>query len=503
MLRGNGHTNQTTEKRVRCMYKKKSVGVLNYFDFILLDMLCLQIALIAAHAASGYGFNPYESLQYRRMAVVIEVINFVVLCLSFDALKGILKRGRYREFVATIKHDVIVGLLFILWLFILKETTMYSRLVISLTIVFYVLISYTVRLLWREFLRRRMTNGGDCSLLVVTTVDIAESVINNIRENNYEMYKIVGIAVVDADIKGQIIAGVKVVADINTVPSYVCREWIDEVLIIPSKKISGMNDLKNKLIETGVTVHERLCNATSDVYGKKQLVENLGNYTVLTTSINVATSRQLIIKRAMDIVVGLIGCIATGIIFIFVAPAIFISSPGPIFFAQERVGKNGKRFKMYKFRSMYPDAEKRKAELKKENKIEDGRMFKLDFDPRVIGNKILPDGTKKTGIGNFIRATSLDEFPQFFNVLKGDMSVVGTRPPLPGEVSEYELHHRARLAVKPGITGMWQVSGRSNITNFEDVVKLDKEYISKWNIGLDIKIMIKTFFVVLKKEGSV
>lgn len=152
---------------------------------------------------------------------------------------------------------------------------------------------------------------------------------------------------------------------------------------------------------------------------------------------------------------------------------------------------------------MYLDAEERKAELMKDNKLGDAKMFKLDFDPRVIGNEILPDGIHKTGIGNFIRSTSLDEFPQFWNVLKGDMSIVGTRPPLIGEVSEYELHHRARLAIKPGITGMWQVSGRSDITDFEEVVELDKEYIENWNIGLDIKILLKTVMVVFKKEGSV
>ena len=118
---------------------------------------------------------------------------------------------------------------------------------------------------------------------------------------------------------------------------------------------------------------------------------------------------------------------------------------------------------MYKFRSMYLDAEKRRDELMKDNKLGDGKMFKLDFDPRVIGNKILPDGTKKTGIGDFIRRTSLDEFPQFFNVLKGDMSIIGTRPPLISETNLYDLHHYARLAIKPGITGMWQVSGRSDI----------------------------------------
>ena len=222
--------------------------------------------------------------------------------------------------------------------------------------------------------------------------------------------------------------------------------------------------------------------------GKKQFVEKVGNYTVLTTSINYASTRQLMLKRLMDIAGGLVGCIFTGIICIFVGPAIYIASPGPIFFAQERVGKNGKKFKMYKFRSMYMYAEERKAE------------FKLEFDPRVIGNKILPDGTHKTGIGDFIRRTSLDEFPQFFNVLRGDMSIIGTRPPLISETNLYELHHRARLAIKPGITGMWQVSGRSDITDFEEVVRLDKEYITNWNIGLDIKILFETILVVCKKE---
>ena len=196
------------------------------------------------------------------------------------------------------------------------------------------------------------------------------------------------------------------------------------------------------------------------------------------------------------------GCIFTGIITLFVGPAIYLASPGPIFFSQERVGKNGKKFKMYKFRSMYMDAEERKAELMKENKLGDGKMFKMDFDPRVIGNKVLPDGTHKTGVGDFIRRTSLDEFPQFFNVLKGDMSIVGTRPPLISETNLYEPRHKARLAIKPGITGMWQVSGRSDITDFEEVVRLDKEYIENWDIGLDIKILLKTVMVVAKKDGS-
>ena len=204
------------------------------------------------------------------------------------------------------------------------------------------------------------------------------------------------------------------------------------------------------------------------------------------------------LKRIMDICGGLAGCILTGIIFLFVAPAIYIKSPGPIFFSQYRVGKNGRKFKIYKFRSMYMDAEERKKELMKQNRVSDGLMFKMENDPRVIGSEKGPG----KGIGNFIRKTSLDEFPQFFNVLKGDMSLVGTRPPTVDEWEKYELHHRARLAIKPGLTGMWQVSGRSEITDFEEVVKLDTKYISEWSFMLDIRILFKTVLIVLGQKGS-
>ena len=150
---------------------------------------------------------------------------------------------------------------------------------------------------------------------------------------------------------------------------------------------------------------------------------------------------------------------------------------------------------------MYMDAEERKKELMAQNRVSDGMMFKMDFDPRIIGNRI-ENGKQKTGIGEFIRKTSLDEFPQFFNVLIGNMSLVGTRPPTVDEWEKYKYHHRARLSVKPGITGMWQVSGRSSITDFEEVVKLDTEYIENWGIGLDLRILFKTVKTVLKKDGA-
>ena len=196
----------------------------------------------------------------------------------------------------------------------------------------------------------------------------------------------------------------------------------------------------------------------------------------------------------MDIAGGVVGCLITGLLYVVVAPCIYIKSPGPIFFSQVRVGKNGKKFKLYKFRSMYMDAEKRKKELMEQNRVKGGMMFKIDNDPRIIGGE--------KGIGGIIRKYSIDEFPQFWNVLKGDMSLVGTRPPTVDEWEKYDLRHRVRLATKPGITGMWQVSGRSDITDFEEVVRLDREYFVGWWIGLDVRILVKTVGVVLLRRGA-
>ena len=251
----------------------------------------------------------------------------------------------------------------------------------------------------------------------------------------------------------------------------------------------------------GLTVHMSLGSVVHSLPGKK-FVEKVGDYTVVTSSINTTTPKAMFYKRLMDIAGGIVGCLITLLLIITIGPLIYIKSPGPIFFSQVRIGKNGKRFKIYKFRSMYMDAEARKAELMSQNKM-DGFMFKMDYDPRIIGSEKKDKNGNPKGIGNFIRKTSLDEFPQFWNVLKGDMSLVGTRPPTVDEWEKYELHHRSRMSTKPGITGMWQVSGRSDITDFEEVVRLDTEYIEHWTIGLDIKILIKTVLAVVKHEGSV
>ena len=191
----------------------------------------------------------------------------------------------------------------------------------------------------------------------------------------------------------------------------------------------------------------------------------------------------------MDIAGSLVGLVFTGAAFLVFAPVIRTQSPGPVFYSQIRVGRNGRQFRIYKFRSMYPDADARKNELMKDNKME-GQMFKMDNDPRIIP------------IGHFIRKHSIDELPQFLNVLKGDMSLVGTRPPTLDEWERYSPHHRARMSAKPGLTGLWQVSGRSEITDFEEIVRMDTEYINNWSLMTDIRLMAKTVVVVFRGDGA-
>ena len=487
-------------KRKIFMYRKDSEKWLKHLDFIILDMICLQMAFVLAYVIRRRGLNIYGDVLYRNMAIFLGFADLVVIFIA-GIMKSVLKRGHYKEFVTTLEQAVGVGALAIAYLFMIQESQSFSRMILITTVIIYLFLNYIIRELWKKYLHKKMENGGDRKLLIVTSKEVAKQVVKNMQENNYARYSLAGVVVIDDDLIGKKICDVPVVANADDISVYVCQEWIDEVLIVVSENLPYPEELIDKLTETGVTVHLNLAKITNKT-GKRQFVEKVGNYTVLTTSLNYASLGQLMLKRLMDICGGIVGCIATGIICLFVGPAIYIASPGPIFFSQERVGKNGKKFKMYKFRSMYMDAEARKAELMKENKLGDGKMFKMDFDPRVIGNKVLPDGTHKTGVGDFIRRTSLDEFPQFFNVLKGDMSIVGTRPPLISETNLYEPRHKVRLAIKPGITGMWQVSGRSDITDFEEVVRLDKEYIENWNVGLDVKILLKTVMVVLKKDGS-
>ena len=266
---------------------------------------------------------------------------------------------------------------------------------------------------------------------------------------------------------------------------------VDEVVFAISPRDSAQVDLKPSLdmCDTmGVTC--RIVPAMFDpASGKSLKVESIQNIPTLSRETIHINATGLLYKRVLDFAVGLAGFVLLVLIYPFAALAIKLDSPGPVFFRQPRVGQHGRMFKLYKFRTMHLDAEKRKRDLIAQHGG-DARFFKLENDPRI------------TRVGQFLRKYSLDEFPQFVNVLKGEMSLVGTRPPTPEEVEKYDLKHRRRIAIKPGITGLWQISGRSQVTDFEVVVKLDLEYIDGWHFMNDLKILWRTVWVVLRRKGA-
>ena len=471
------------------MYKKENNSWLKHIDFVILDILCLQLAFILAYEIRVAKGIPYLNPLYENMAFVLVIFQLLVSFFG-ESFSGVLRRGFLIEMKCMIEHEIWVMLLAALYLFMSQQGVMYSRGAFTIMCTLYFFIAYAARIGWKKVIRsRKFAEGEKRSILIITTDAEAANVVKALRGDSYGTYHLAGVALLDKNKTGSMIQRVPVVAGADDVTAYIHKNWVDEVFFALPEHVDIPKKIMKDCNRMGVVTHVQL--AALNELGKNQVVEEIAGYVVLSSSINIVSSWQLLVKRLMDIAGGLVGCIFTGIIYIFIAPIIKVKSPGPVFFSQVRMGKNGKPFKIYKFRSMYMDAEERKKELMEKNNIKDGLMFKMDDDPRII-----------KGIGHFIRKTSLDEFPQFWNILKGDMSLVGTRPPTMDEWDKYELHHRRRLAIKPGLTGMWQVSGRSEITDFEEVVELDTKYIEQWSIGLDIKILFKTVTVVFTGSGA-
>ena len=478
------------------MYRKRPQGWLKHIDFIIIDLVCIELALILAYTVRhGSIASMFRIQQYINLMVTLPMFDLVIMVMM-RTLHDVIRRGYFREFVAVLQQDVLVFAAAAVYLFTVKEGGVISRITLWVAFVFQIVISYAARICWKQrlVLQGKKVTSNRSVLLVADAYEVRE-VLQRFRDSITDAINVTGIVVADGSTAEPAIEGIPVVCSLQEAPGYICREWIDEVYICTERPPL---ELLERCEEMGVTTHRELQGAGGD----RQFVEKIAGAHVLTNTLATATTRQLFLKRVMDIAGGLVGSFIALIIILFVGPQIKKASPGPILFKQERIGQNGKHFTMYKIRSMHTNAELRKAELMKDNRVSDGRMFKLDFDPRIIGNEILPDGTRVTGIGEFIRKTSLDEFPQFFNVLMGQMSLVGTRPPTLDEWEKYQYHHRARLAIKPGVTGMWQTSGRSAITDFEDVVKLDTEYIYNWSLGLDMHLLLKTVVSVMHREGA-
>lgn len=470
------------------MYEKQKKSWVKHLDFLILDLLCLEVTFyLSCLIRLGNLHNePAMSEYYNRLAILLLLLDGCIVFLT-EAYTGILRRNRFQELKAVVMHCSLVFAGVTVYVWGTKQSEIYSRQVILVFWAMSIGVEYFGRCLWKIYIRQRMIRKERYSKLIVVTEDrYAEQCVSDFQHNRYKEFEVVGVVVVDANRVGEEICGVPIVATADGFLEYVRVNVVDEIFINGNTRESS-EALANELIELGLTVHFNLVRESQLMPNK--LVEHCGKYLVLTTSMKIATNRQMVIKRCMDIAGSLIGLLLTGIAFVVFAPVIKIQSPGPVFYAQTRIGKNGRRFKFYKFRTMVMGADNMKKDLMAQNEM-DGLMFKMEEDPRVFG------------VGKVMRKYSIDELPQFWNVLKGDMSLVGTRPPTEDEFEQYELHHKARLGIRPGLTGMWQVSGRSDIKNFEEIVALDTQYISNWSLSMDLRIILRTVAVVLTGKGS-
>lgn len=284
--------------------------------------------------------------------------------------------------------------------------------------------------------------------------------------------------------------GIEYIGSVSELEKIIRKYNIDQVYIMQKRErdIVVIQQYIDLCIQMGVT-----CRVVVDIYRRRKSYSynsSVGTYPVITYHTISLNNWELLVKRIFDIIFSLLAIIITSPIMLLTVVAIKLDSPGPALFKQVRVGKNGRHFKIWKFRSMYVDAEEMKHKLLSQNEVKDGMMFKMKNDPRI------------TRVGRVIRKLSIDELPQFFNVLSGSMSFVGTRPPTLDEVEKYQTNQWRRISIKPGITGMWQVSGRSNIKDFNEVVRLDVEYIDSWNLLLDLKLLLKTVSVVFAHNDS-
>ena len=369
------------------MYRKRGMGWKKHIDFMLQELICFQIAFCAAYMIRHGFMNPYASLLYRNTALVGMLIQ-VFIIISLNVYKDILWRGYYTEFISTVKTVLIVMLLLVFYMFLIQQGSVFSRVVFIGTAGYYFMLAYFFRCARKIYLRHvKKVNAGEKSLIIITSKDVAKEVLDQIQQKNIGEFIIKGIVYLDCEEAAEKeLDGIPVISGSSKAIETICRNWVDELFMVVPSLDDTCRDFLDKMTDMNMVVH--ICIGLEENFTmRKRTIQQFGDYMVVTVSASVLNDREAFIKRLMDIVGGLIGCIMTVFIAVIIGPFIYIKSPGSIFFSQERVGRNGKTFRMYKFRSMYPDAESRKVELAALNEVEDGFMFKIENDPRIIGSE--------------------------------------------------------------------------------------------------------------------
>ena len=450
--------------------------VLHYPSLHMVDVFP-GVQVVSAPASSG------EYLQAYWLALVVWAI-------------VLQQRGEYRHLRLQTYGRVSAHLAVSVFLFFVSYTSLAFILKLSflsrLYIAFYTFFSAILLLLNRLcvlWLAHAVRSRGHnmYHILIVGTGRRAQEYLSLALRHKEWGYRIVGFLDKEPKMAGKKVADYPVLGSLDDLPKILESRVIDEVVfVVPRNWLPTIE--KCILYCEAIGVPATLATDFFDLEVAFGVPRQLEGFTYLTFETSRMKDTELIVKRAVDIAVSSVVLFLMSPVFLTLSALIKMDSKGSVFFKQIRCGRNGRRFHLYKFRSMVANAESRLEELRSQNEMS-GPVFKITNDPRL------------TRIGRLLRRTSLDEFPQFWNVLKGDMSLVGPRPPLPKEVDQYEPWQRRRLSMKPGITCIWQVSGRNKI-GFEDWMKLDLQYIDRWSLWLDIKLMVQTVQAVLKQTGK-
>ncbi len=414
------------------------------------------------------------------------LIVFLGANLLFNNNKDFYIRGYLLEFMHVVWNNVIMLSGTAVILFFIRYYDVFSRLAILYFFIIDTFLMWAVHLALKRMIPRLYRSLlQEKSVLLLGNRDFIETyLIDHEKSRNFSDV-IVGAVLYDDEEglkSGQDLKiglhNIKIATTLDELSDYCRNASLDEIAVGSEGRSRELIPLLDELSQSGIAISYQI--EIPDLSGSKhRMYSGTENIDMIVYANKVVSVGYLIIKRFMDIIGALAGCFVLLFLVVIFGPLIKIESEGPVFFSQKRVGRNGRVFNIYKFRSMYKDAEERKKELLKDNEMQ-GLIFKMEDDPRI------------TKVGRILRKTSLDEFPQFINVLKGDMSLVGTRPPTLDEFMQYSLGQKKRLSFRPGLTGLWQVSGRNDITDFEDIVALDIEYIDNWSLLLDIKILLKT-----------
>jgi exopolysaccharide biosynthesis polyprenyl glycosylphosphotransferase len=484
------------------MVREKQAFLRNLVVMIDGIVIILAFALayfISYHLRQGYGLGEmafaiapnFEGLIYFTRKNFVLIAFYLPLWIIALASRGAYKEFRTKTFVDTLLNIIVAGWLTALALgtpIFLFKMVLTSRLFIGvmwvLTVVFLVVERQFLNLLL-DYVHALGYN--QVNLLIVGTGRRAREFIQVVKSHANWGLRIVGLIDDDHGMFGKEIEGYRVLGRIQDIPFVIHRKVIDRVIfVVPRLWLNRIDEAVLACEREGIP-----SSISMDLYDlriAKVRQTDFSGFPLLEFETFAAKEWQLFAKRVIDILLALFMLIVFSPLMLLLALAIKLTSRGPVFFNQQRCGLKGRTFVLYKFRSMFVGAELKRRELEKNNEM-DGPVFKIKHDPRI------------TPLGRIMRKFSLDELPQFFNVLKGDMSFVGPRPPLAIEVDLYKIWQRRRLSLKPGLTCIWQVSGRNKI-GFEKWMEMDLEYIDKWSLWLDFKIMVKTVFVVIFGYGA-